>query len=55
MTINGVLRAPELSERIGFSLLVTLVPAFLFYINTIWPVKRVENRLIAALKLESKH
>ena len=54
MTINGVVREPELSERIGFAFLGVFIPAPIFYISTIWPLKRVEAHLIDALKLEKK-
>ena len=54
MTINGVLREPELLERIGFAFLGS-TPVLMFYLATIWPLKRVEAHLIKTLKLQEKH
>ncbi|AYB31498.1 hypothetical protein [Chryseolinea soli] len=54
MTINGVSRVPELSERIDVALLVIAVFSILLYVNIIWPLKRLEAYLKAALKLEDR-
>jgi hypothetical protein len=55
MTINGVTRVAALSETMGFSLFAIGLPGIIFYANVIWPLKRIESRLIEVLGLERKH
>lgn len=55
MTINGITRVPLLSERIEFSIIAIGGPALIFFFNVILPLKRLEYRLIKALRLERNH
>jgi hypothetical protein len=54
MTINGVLREPTTTERIGFALFMIAVPSFLFYLNFVRPLRKLQNALQDKLKLEEK-
>lgn len=51
MNINGVVREPELWERLGFALSGLILPSIAFYHTTLRPVKLIEARLKEKLLL----
>jgi len=51
MNINGVKRAPELLERVFFSVFVLVLPAFIGYFNVVRPVGAAKKWLIQELRL----
>lgn len=54
MTINGVLREPELIERVGFGLFGGVVPMIMCYFDSIRPIKKTEQWITEKLKLKEK-
>jgi len=54
MTINGVLRAPTMIERIGFALFFTGLPGSLYYLNSTLSFEKLRSALIKKLKLEER-
>jgi hypothetical protein len=55
MTINGVLRKPELIERIGFGLFGGGGPMIWCYFDSIRPIKEAELWIVEKLKLKEIH
>ncbi len=54
MKIGGVLREPEISERIFFALFGGGVPIIWCYFDSILPIKETERWLTEKLKLKEK-
>jgi hypothetical protein len=54
MNINGVVREPELWERLGFALSGLILPSIAFYYTTLRPVKIIEARIKEKLLLVPK-